>query len=227
MSGSPADRRLVVVAPPGAAPGRWDAVVGTVAAITDAQPVPGTWPAGGSPDGAPGRGPAAGPDVGLPGGRDETFLRRILEQAVGTPLLVLPGPEPSRSHEPAAVRRMLVPMDRSLSERRVLRPLIERARALGIGVHQLHVLGPTSRPAMWEGPGHHADAWLAELRRRHQPEGTALTVVGGNPVEQVLSAGRDTDLVVICWHGDAAASRAHVVRGIVERIGRPLLLVPV
>jgi hypothetical protein len=212
MSEEQEEQHLVVLARTPADPARWEALVDDVAAISDAVSVVGPESLGGSVAGG-----------GRPGVDQE-----ILERAVGTPLLVLPASDPSGPRSaPARLHRILVPMDRSLSERRALRPLIERAQALQIDVHQLHVLGRTSRPAMWEGSGHHAEAWFAELRRRHQPAGTALAVVGGDPVERILSAGREADLLGICWHCDASPDRAGVVRAVMDRVEQPLLLIPV
>jgi len=236
MSDQPTERQLVVLTPTAEDPGRWGALVDGVAEITDAVPFAGPRPAAVAPDAdrkggqAPGRpgGPGGPGEPGGPGGPGGIPTQLILERATGTPVLVLPASDPSRP--PAArarLRRMLVPMDRSLVERRTLRPLIERAQAMGVDVRQLHVLARTGLPAMWEGSGHHAEAWLVELRRRHQPTGTALAIVSGDPVERILSAGRETDLVVLCWHRDASPDRAGVVRAVLDQVAGPVLLVPV
>jgi hypothetical protein len=213
MSEEQEEQHLVVLARTPKDPARWEALVGDVAAISDTVSVVGPELLGGAP---------------VPGESRLTVSQEILERAVGTPLLVLPASEPPGPRSaPARLHRILVPMDRSLSERRALRPLIERAQALQIDVHQLHVLGKTSLPAMWEGSGHHAEAWFAELRRRHQPAGTALAVVGGDPVERILLAAQKADLVMICWHCDASPDRAGVVRAVMDRVEQPLLLIPV
>lgn len=205
MTGPP-PTRLHVLADATGDPGRWAGFVAGVAALTGLEPLVSARP------------------------RDGGDLRRqrLLEWAAATtdPVLVLPVEPADRSTvtEPPRLRRALVPIDRSLSERRTLRAWIERAQAAGVEIEQLHVLGEANRPRIWEGPGHHAEAWLAGLRR-HQVGDAVLRVRSGEPAAAIVSAIPSADLLLICWKGDPAADRAHVLRAVLGRLERPVLLV--
>jgi hypothetical protein len=79
---------------------------------------------------------------------------------------------------------------------------------------------------MWEGSGHHAKVWHAELARRHQVGNARLAVASGDPVAAVLAAASRADLMVLCWGADASVDRAQVVRGVLREATLPLLLDP-
>lgn len=200
-------RRLHVLVDAPDVPELWLPLVGEVAQVADANPVADPWPA------APDEG-----DVG----------QAILSRTGDHLALVLPGLDvvaDGGDGGPVHLRRLLVPVDRSPEERDVLAPIVHRARDLGLTVGHLHVLTPRSRPIIWEGPGHHAEAWHAELRRRQHLEEGGLTVASGDPAGLIRRAGRRSDLIVLCWQGDPAAGRARVVRGVLAGARPPLLLV--
>ncbi len=197
-------RRLHVMVDAPDVPEPWWPLVGEVAEVADATPVSDPWPA--APEEA---------DVG----------QAILSRTGDHLALVLPGLEVVADGAPVHLRRLLVPVDRSPEERDVLAPLVHRARALGVTVGQLHVLTPRTRPMIWEGPGHHAEAWHAELRRRQHVEKGGLTVASGDPAGLIRRAGRRSDLIILCWQGDPSAGRARVVRGVLAGSRPPLLLV--
>ncbi|MDA8275695.1 MAG: universal stress protein [Actinomycetota bacterium] len=197
-------RRLHVLVDAPDVPELWWPLVGEVAQVADANPVADPWPA--APD-------------------EEDVGQAILARAGDHLALVLPGLDVGTDGVPVHLRRLLVPVDRSPEERDALAPIVHRARDLGLAVGHLHVLTPRTRPVIWEGPGHHAEAWHAELRRRqHLGEG-GLTVASGDPAGLIRRAGRRSDLVVLCWQGDPAAGRARVVRGVLAGARPPLLLV--
>lgn len=164
-------------------------------------------------------------------GDDCDGLEAALRLASSTedPVLVLPGRGRARqgasSRRPKVLRRILVPMDRSVAERSVLRAWIARAQSFGSAVDQLHVLTEGNRPAMWEGAGHHAAAWHDELRRRYLAGDASLVVRRGDPIEHVTAAEPRADLVVSCWGGDLSQGRARILRRLLERASVPVLLV--
>jgi len=145
--------------------------------------------------------------------------------ATNDPVLVLPTIDDDRSLTPnPRLQRMLVPTDRSLRERTVLTDYIRRAETLGIEVQQLHVLSDTTRPTIWEGPGHHAQAWHRELGRRHQLGSTTLEVRSGDPIEVLGTAADTTDLVMVCWKGHPANGQATIVTSILQNRNHAVLL---
>ena len=174
-----------------------------------------------------------------PVGSEEDFdgLEAALRLAASSeePVLVLPDRRTSRrsssssrgssSSRPKTLRRILVPIDRSVAERSILRAWIARAQALGSAVAELHVLTDATRPAMWEGAGHHAAAWHDELRRRQLVGDASLAVKNGDPVEHLTAAEPRVDLVVSCWGGDPSRGRARILRRVLEASSVPVLLV--
>lgn len=158
------------------------------------------------------------------GGRIES----ILAHAASTtdPVLVVPNTQEleTRVGEPE-VTRMLVPIDLTADERRLLRPWIEKALDLGMDVEQVHVLTDRTRPPIWEGPGHHAEAWRAALKLRHQTPGTALSVCSGDPAAQIVNKSLAADLVLTAWRGSTASGRSAVMHRLLTDLSRPVLLV--
>lgn len=140
------------------------------------------------------------------------------------PILVLP-----HGHSPAgsdgAPPHLLVPIESSVLERPVLRAWIERAERLGFEVEQLHVLTTATTPAMWEGPGPHAEAWWAQIRRRHRIGTAALSIDTGDPADSILAAAGRSDLITLLWRGDATAGHAATLRTVISGAAKPVLLV--
>ncbi|HET9092599.1 MAG TPA: universal stress protein [Acidimicrobiales bacterium] len=144
------------------------------------------------------------------------------------PMLVLPSGEPPGGHEgvlAGALRKVLAPLDLTEEEGAVLARWIERALDRGIGVEQLHVLSPSSLPAMWEGPGHHAAAWRAEMFRRHRVDGSLLALRSGDALQQIVSEAPHCDLLLVYWRGDPSRDRAGLVRSVLAEAPTPVLLV--
>lgn len=159
----------------------------------------------------------------MPSASDRAAQQQALEISArtGDPVLLLTA-------RAAAIRsplRALVPVDDLRAERRILQRWAERAQEVGIEVDQLHVLTEASTPAMWDGPGHHAAAWWAELRRRHLVDDRALQVETGDPTERILAAADRCDLIVLAWRGNPAPGHAEVVRGVLGQTVTPVLLV--
>ncbi|MDA8070843.1 MAG: universal stress protein [Actinomycetota bacterium] len=162
----------------------------------------------------------------LTSARDPVQDTLTLARAARGPLLVLPAGDPPAATSPRR-DRVLVPVDGTAEEAAVLGPLVERANRHGLGVQQLHVLCETTVPVMWDGPGHHATAWLSELRRRHQVGEAVLQVSSGDPASAITAAAAQADLLVLAWNGDDAAEHAAVLRALLDQGGHAVMLVPV
>jgi hypothetical protein len=131
------------------------------------------------------------------------WAQRVLAAAAGMDgaVLVLPHAVPP-TETGTTVRRVLVPFDRSEAELPVLRPLIRRALEQELAVQQIH-----------------------ELRRSYQVGTANLRVRSGRPGTVLRSLAADADLIVACWNGRAAATRAEVLREILSGAPSPLLLI--
>lgn len=162
------------------------------------------------------------PSVRLKGGVDALLA---FAGATAEPVFVPPANPLAVSVPHERPLRVLVPTDRSAAVRAVVHPWIERFSAAGAHVEQIHVLDVHSRPAMWEGPGHHAAAWRAEVGRRHRVGTEAVVVRSGDPAHEIEAVAARFDLVLVCWKGDASVDRAGVLRQLLAGITRPVLLV--
>lgn len=201
--------RLVVIDGPQGGLGRWEAVVSALAGVLDLEP-------------------AVEPAPGVEGGDP---IDAVLERAaaVAGPVLVLPGSAPAEVPPPPApaLTRALAPFDASDEEAAATRPLLARLQDSGMDVAQLHVVTAETMPAMWEGAGHHARAWHAELRRRHRVAEAAVEVVAGaSPAAAVLARSVEVQLVVLGWKRRAQRGRAKVVRNVLATVDVPVLLLP-
>ncbi|HUC36239.1 MAG TPA: hypothetical protein VMR97_03865 [Acidimicrobiales bacterium] len=168
----------------------------------------------------------------------ETAMGRLLARASSAagPLLVLPvggghagapGGARKRGALRARMRRVLVSSDASEEVAAATRSLHRRFTRAGVHLRMLHVMTADNTPRMWDGPGHHAAAWLDELRRRHGASPEAMSVVGGQPAEQLHEHAGEADLVVLFWRRDSREGHAAVIRSLFARgIEVPKLLVP-
>ncbi len=199
---------LHVLVGPGTNAGRWAPVVSSAAAISGLRPVNEPRP---FPESPPHRGVLA------------------VAEATEDPVLVLPPPSPETATRPTATvwpGSLLVPIDRSVTERRILRKWIARSSSRQASrLQQIHVLTESTRPAMWEGPGHHAQAWWDEVRLRHQMGSASMSVSSGDPATEILATSRHADLTLVFWRGRTSPNRAPVLRQIVDNATGPVLLV--
>jgi hypothetical protein len=191
----------------GGGAGRWSAFVSELARVVDLEP------------------------VYLPVAADG---RRWLDDVLGTaatwpgPVLVLP-----RTAIGAIGSAMVPHLGRALIASDDSPPVARRAglAALhllrsGVQSRVVLVLTPQTTPPMWEGTGHHATAWRAELARRHG-RSTRVDVVSGDPGAAVRAHSAAADLVVLLWRGATAEGHGAVVRAVLdEGVGQPCLLLP-
>jgi nucleotide-binding universal stress UspA family protein len=151
-----------------------------------------------------------------------------LMESLDKPLVVVP-PNVSR---PGALRRVIVPLEGTLSTSLAPRRLIEIACDAELEVVVLHVHDEASLPAFTDQPQHETDAWAEEFLARYVPGrlgDVRLEVRVGRREEQVLRVAEemDGDLIALGWSQDLAPGRAAVVRAVLERGLIPVMLVPV
>jgi len=152
--------------------------------------------------------------------------------AVATSLLkpvVLVPPDAAASKAP---RRVLVPLEGTVSTSLAPRSIIEVAGEANLDVVVLHVHDAASLPSFTDQPQHEGAAWAREFLARYCPWGVGLvqfeTRVGTSAV--VVPAVADEcgcDLIALGWSRDLAPGRAPVVRATLERARVPVMLVPV
>jgi nucleotide-binding universal stress UspA family protein len=147
--------------------------------------------------------------------------------ALGKPVVVVP-PEALPAE---AVRRVLVPLEGSVSGSLAPASIFELAHDARLEVVALHIHEAESLPAFTDQPQHEHEAWTREFLARYCPHGLGQ-------VELVRRVGRAADLVpqvaeehgcdliALGWSQELAAGRAPVVRGALECSRVPVLLVP-
>jgi nucleotide-binding universal stress UspA family protein len=147
---------------------------------------------------------------------------------VRKPVLVVP-PD---SAPPPVLKRILVPLEGSISSSLAPRSLIELAEGAQVDVVALHVLGIEQIPPFTDQPQHEQVAWATEFLARHCPWGIGtvqLELRIGRTDELVPLVAQECgcDLIALGWAQELAAGRAPVVRAALERARRQVLLVPV
>jgi nucleotide-binding universal stress UspA family protein len=139
---------------------------------------------------------------------------------------------PPEARAPGAVRRVLVPLEGSVSAALAPRSIIELAQDARIEVVVLHVHDARSLPSFTDQPQHEQSAWAGEFLARYCPWGVGAvrleTRVGSSAAEiPAFAAESGCELIALGWSQDLAAGRAPVVRAVLERAGVPVMLVPV
>ena len=166
---------------------------------------------------------------GTPGGRRPLGATAA---AVATTLLKPVVVVPPDAGPPEAFRRVLVPLEGSLSSSLATRSIVELARNAKIDVVALHVHDEDSIPSFTDQPQHEQPAWAEEFLARYCPWGPGAvrleTRVGRSEALVPLVADQcGCDLIALGWSQELAPGRASVVRGTLERTRLPVLLVPV
>jgi hypothetical protein len=200
----------VLVDPHGPGAGAWDGFVADVGRMLDLRPA--YLPA---------------PTV------DHGWIRELLRRAAGQagPVLVLPaaaagGLQGLTSTWPPRLHRAVIATDDSPEVVGGARLCALHLLRSGVQTKLLLVLTRQTAPPMWEGTGHQADAWRAELQRRY---GLAdrVEVCSGSPGAAVRARAAQADLAVLLWNRSSAEGRAKVVRTVLDDgVHPPCLLVP-
>jgi nucleotide-binding universal stress UspA family protein len=169
------------------------------------------------------------------GARGTPSARRPLGSTASAVASALPKPVmivPPDADPPAAIRRILVPIEGLVSHALAPRWFFEPAREAGIDVLALHIHDAESIPAFTDQPQHEQTAWTDEFVRRYCRWGIdevrLETRVGriGELIPAVATES-DCDLIALGWSQELSTARAPVVRETLERATLPLLLVPV
>lgn len=184
------------------------------------------------------------------GGVRGFFLGSIAQQVTGDGAAPVFLVHPDAVPDPLCCRRLAVPLDGAPDHERCLPVAIGLARAFGASLHLVTVvprrsdltaeeaaagrLLPASTRLRLEVRQQESARYLAELRRRLEPEGVPVTaeVRRGEPVAQILAALRATgaDVVVFGTHatkGWEAFWAGSVTPRVLPQWRRPALLVPV
>jgi nucleotide-binding universal stress UspA family protein len=169
------------------------------------------------------------------GARGTSAARRPLgttAAAVATallkPVLVVPP-----DADPAPVfRRVLVPLEGTVSTSLAPRAIFELARDAEIDVLVLHVHDESSIPAFTDRPQYELPAWAREFLRRYCPWGLGTvrmeTRVGrAGELVPLVTEECDCDVIALGWSHELSPGRAPVVQETLSRSHRPVLLVPV
>lgn len=164
------------------------------------------------------------------GGHGPAWIDRLLRAAAAAPgpVLVLPRHPFEPPGPPPHLVRVVIASGDADDVVRDAGFLVALLRDGGVPSTVLVVLADGAVPPMWEGPGHHAAAWRAELRRRHEGADGLRVVAGVDELGRAIHdhAG-DADAVVLLWRRVAAEGRAMVVRSLLGTDdGLPCLLVP-
>jgi nucleotide-binding universal stress UspA family protein len=131
-----------------------------------------------------------------------------------------------------AVRRVLVPLEGSLSTSYAPYAALDAPGAEHIDVVILHVLEEHALPAFSDQPQHEWEAFSREFLARYSRwpfERVRLETRVGRPDQHILAVARETtcDLIALAWAQEMAPGRASIVRETLCRGGIPVLLVPV
>ena len=152
--------------------------------------------------------------------------------AVATALAKPVAIVPPDAAPPAALRRVLVPLEGSRSTSLAPRAIVELACGAELDVVALHIHDVESIPAFTDQPQHEQPAWAREFLERYCPWGLGTvrleTRVGriGEIVPLVAEESR-CDLIALGWSRRLSHDRAPVVRETLARARVPVLLVPV
>lgn len=170
-------------------------------------------------------------ETGRPGDRsDPGWVDAVVQRAAEAegPVLVMParaagGAGPTKLAD-GTLGRVLAPFDATDEVSSSIVPVLQRLQDAGVDVAQLHVTSSASVPGMWEGSGHHALAWHAELRRRHQVGSATVEVTGGAPGVAVAARTAEADLVLLCWTRSVTSGRSQTVRAVLRAVNVPVML---
>lgn len=166
---------------------------------------------------------------GTPGGRRPLGSTALaVATSLAKPIVVVP-PD---ARAPAAVGRILVPLEGSVSSSLAARAILELVPGADVEVVVLHVRDEASLPAFTDQPQHEEQAWAQEFLARYCPSGlraVRLEVRVGRCEEVLPTVAEETgaDLIALGWAQELAPDRAPVVRTALARVRVPVMLIPV
>jgi hypothetical protein len=139
---------------------------------------------------------------------------------------------PQRAQPARAFRRVLVPLEGTVSTSRAPLEIFELAVDAELDVVVLHVHDRHSFPAFSDQPQHEGESWEREFLHRYCPWGVKtvrLETRLGRRSELIALVAEEhgCDVIVLGWTRNLSADRAPVVRETLSRATQPVLLVPV
>jgi nucleotide-binding universal stress UspA family protein len=131
-----------------------------------------------------------------------------------------------------AIRRVLVPLEGSLSTSYAPYTALDVPGAEHVEIVILHVLEEDALPPFSDQPQHEWETFCHEFLARYSRwpfEQVRLETRVGRPDQHILSVARDMDcdLIALAWAQELAPGRASIVRETLRRGSIPVLLVPV
>jgi len=160
------------------------------------------------------------------GARPAGHVALALLTRLAVPLLVVP-PE---ARSTGGLRRVLVPLDGSMTTARRAGPAIDLAAAAGLEVIVIYVCDEQHIPMFTDHAHHETRSFADEFIARYAPQAPVnLELRVGEPADEVLAAvtAVHADLLAIAWAQVLQAGRARIVRQLLEQSPVPLLLLPV
>jgi nucleotide-binding universal stress UspA family protein len=131
-----------------------------------------------------------------------------------------------------AIRRVLVPLEGTLSTSYAPYTALDAPGAEHVEVVILHVLDENALPPFSDQPQHEWETFRHEFLARYSRwpfEQVRLETRVGRPDEHILPVARelDCDLIALAWAQELAPGRASIVRETLRRGSLPVLLMPV
>lgn len=153
-------------------------------------------------------------------------------EAVATKVLKPVVIVPPDGIRPAAIRRILLPLEGTASSSHAPRVVLGLAQDISLDVVVLHALGAEDIPSFTDQPQHEHRAWASEFLARYFPAGIAgvrMETRIGRAETLVPQVAEEfaCDLIALGWAQELAPGRAPVVRAALQLSQRPVLLVPV
>jgi len=145
---------------------------------------------------------------------------------VAPPLVVVP---PTASAI-VRLRRMLVPLDGTVSTADRARIAIDLATSAGIEAVILHVCAEDEMPMFSDQPQHETRAFAHEFIEHYVPAApVSLELRVGPPADEILAAAEalEVDLIAIGWRQILEPGHARVVKELLAHSHVPLLLLPI
>lgn len=154
------------------------------------------------------------------------------------PVVLIP---PSRCRQPWDLRQVLVPHDGTPSSAVTIEPAADLAAESGAELVVLHVASPVPAgpvepgtllvPTYVDEPHHEWKAWTREFVDRMCAVGGArsdtrirMVVAEGDADVAILRAARQSDLVVLGWHGVLEPDRALTLRRVIHHTSCPVIV---
>lgn len=149
-------------------------------------------------------------------------------QRCSKPVVIVPAGR--HAHPPAAIDRILVPLDGTVESAETVAQLVALFAASGGDVVVLHVFDETNVPMFWDQAAYARESWVGEFLRRYCDEpNVRMELRSGTPGEHIVdvAASEHADLIALGWAQNLTAGRARTVRATIAAATIPVLLLPI